>query len=303
MTRLSVFLALLLLASAGQAAAFLGQSRTSQSPKFVVSVVRSTQTDEDTSTFTTTVEEKANPRQYGLALQLDDGTRKSHSVAENTAFVTGFFKGISQPESYRNLLTSLYYVYKAMEEDAFDTTQDERVKKLDDRELRRLEALQQDMAYFYGDNGDWKNTIPAPTPATKKYVARIQQLIDNSNDSYLLIAHQYTRYLGDLFGGQMMGGMAQRTMKLPADGSGVAFYQFDSIDNTKDYITDWYQRLNDLDLTEEQKEKIVDEANLVFELNIGILEELEGSPLTALWNMAVSSFKEKLGISSTALSR
>ena len=31
-------------------------------------------------------------RSTGLALQLDDGTRKSHSVAENTAFVTGFFK-------------------------------------------------------------------------------------------------------------------------------------------------------------------------------------------------------------------
>lgn len=28
-------------------------------------------------------------RSTGLALQLDDGTRKSHSVAENTAFVTG----------------------------------------------------------------------------------------------------------------------------------------------------------------------------------------------------------------------
>ncbi|KAL3912910.1 MAG: hypothetical protein SGARI_000918 [Bacillariaceae sp.] len=176
-----------------------------------------------------------------------------------------------------------------MEEDAFDTTQDERVTKLDDRELRRLEALQKDMSYFYGgEQGDWKHQVPAPTPATKKYVARIRQLINNSDESYLLIAHQYTRYLGDLFGGQMMGGMAQRTMKLPDDGSGVAFYQFDSIDSTKDYITDWYQRLNDLDLTEEQKEKIVDEANLVFELNIGILEELEGSPLTALWSMAVS---------------
>ena len=30
-----------------------------------------------------------NPRSVGLALALDDGTRKSHSVAENTAFVTG----------------------------------------------------------------------------------------------------------------------------------------------------------------------------------------------------------------------
>jgi hypothetical protein len=29
-----------------------------------------------------------NPRQTGLALMLDDGTRKSHSMAQNTQFVT-----------------------------------------------------------------------------------------------------------------------------------------------------------------------------------------------------------------------
>ena len=37
----------------------------------------------------------SSAREAGLALLLDDGTRKSHSVAENTAFVNGFFKGAS----------------------------------------------------------------------------------------------------------------------------------------------------------------------------------------------------------------
>jgi len=46
-----------------------------------------------------------NPRKEGLALMLDDGTRKSHSMAENTAFVSGFFKGIATKESFSNLGT------------------------------------------------------------------------------------------------------------------------------------------------------------------------------------------------------
>jgi len=54
-----------------------------------------------------------NPRQTGMALMLDDGTRKSHSMAENTQFVTGFFKGLANRNSYRSLMTTLYYVYKA----------------------------------------------------------------------------------------------------------------------------------------------------------------------------------------------
>jgi heme oxygenase len=235
--------------------------------------------------------DEKNPRLTGLALQLDDGTRKSHSVAQNSAFVTGFFKGLSTKESYRNLITSLYFVYHAMEQDAFDPTQCPYVQAMDDPELRRLTALEQDMDYFYGS--DWKKRGNIrQSPATKAYVTRVQQVAET--EPYLLVAHQYTRYLGDLFGGQMMGGMAQRSLNLEP-GKGVAFYQFPDIPNTNEFITQWYTRLNALELTDEQKQAIVEEANLVFDLNIGILQELDGSPFSAIWTMTVNSIKAKLG--------
>jgi len=47
-------------------------------------------------------------RATGLALLMDDGTRKSHSVAENTAFVTGFFRGISNKGVYCSSLLSAW---------------------------------------------------------------------------------------------------------------------------------------------------------------------------------------------------
>jgi heme oxygenase len=221
---------------------------------------------------------------------LDDGTRKSHSMAENTAFVSGFFKGLSTKESYTALVTSLYFVYKAMEVEAFDCTDDERVKSMDDSKLRRLTALEQDLDYFYGSS--WKASIQ-PSPATKTYVARIREIA--SKQPYLLVAHQYTRYLGDLFGGQMMGGMATRSLGLE-QGEGVTFYAFDEIDSVKPFITDWYNKLNALNLTDAQKQEIVDEANFVFDLNIGILQELEGSPFKAMWTLAINSLKLKLGL-------
>mmetsp|Transcript_11238 Transcript_11238/g.10921 ORF Transcript_11238/g.10921 Transcript_11238/m.10921 type:complete len:245 (+) Transcript_11238:280-1014(+) len=222
-------------------------------------------------------------------------------MAENTAFVQGFFKGLSSRESYKQLLTSLYYIYQAMEENVLDTCASNnnndttsisiQINRLDDAPLRRLAELEKDMAYFYGS--DWKTQMAKPTPATQAYVARILEIAvqGNVNDQlYLFIAHQYTRYLGDLFGGQMMGGMASRSMDLPSDGSGVAFYTFHDIPSTKSFITDWYTRLNDiaLDLSPTEIQDIVDEANLVFALNIDLFQELEGSPWTAVWSLLKS---------------
>ena len=79
-------------------------------------------------------------RSTGLALALDDGTRKSHSVAENTAFVTGFFRGIATKQAFSQLVASLYFVYEAMES-SFDCTADERVRALDYPALRRRTAF------------------------------------------------------------------------------------------------------------------------------------------------------------------
>lgn len=236
-----------------------------------------------------TKEAPVSARSTGLALELDDGTRKSHSVAENTAFVTGFFKGIATKQSFARLVAGLYFVYEAME-DAFDTTADPAVKALDYDSLRRKASLEADMEYYYG--ADWQASV-TPSAATRRYVERIREVA--KDEPTLLIAHQYTRYLGDLFGGQMMGGMATRTLGL-AEGKGIEFYQFPAIPDNKAFIEEWYGALNELPLTPEQKQAIVDEANLVFAFNIELFSELDGNALQAMFALAWSSLKEKLGL-------
>eukprot|EP00580_Thalassiosira_gravida_P020622 CAMPEP_0201675568 /NCGR_PEP_ID=MMETSP0494-20130426/39843_1 /ASSEMBLY_ACC=CAM_ASM_000839 /TAXON_ID=420259 /ORGANISM="Thalassiosira gravida, Strain GMp14c1" /LENGTH=204 /DNA_ID=CAMNT_0048158049 /DNA_START=16 /DNA_END=627 /DNA_ORIENTATION=+ len=203
-------------------------------------------------------------------------------MAENTQFVAGFFKGLADRDSYKSLMTGLWFVYESMEK-AMDETSEERVREMDYAALRRMPSLKKDMEFFYG--ADWDSRVQL-SPATKMYVARIQEIAETK--PYLIVAHQYTRYLGDLFGGQMMGGMASRSLGLE-NGDGTEFYSFEDISDNKIFITEWYQRLNDLELTKEQKEEIVDEANFVFQLNIGLLQELEGSPLKAVLTLAINS--------------
>merc|ERR1719436_1513295 len=94
-------------------------------------------------------------------------------------------------------------------EEAFDATEDPDVRSLDYAELRRLAAVEEDLAHFYGPG--WREQVE-PSPATRKYCDRIAKVA--AETPRLLIAHQYTRYLGDLFGGQMMGGMAVDSLGL-----------------------------------------------------------------------------------------
>eukprot|EP00439_Symbiodinium_sp_Y106_P062813 s179_g9.t1 len=230
--------------------------------------------------------DEENPRKHGLALMLDEGTRKSHSMAENTQFVTGFFKGLGNRDSFAQLVTSLYFIYQTMEE-SFQTSADAGVRHLDFQQLRRVAAIEEDLAYFYGPS--WREQL-RPSPAAERYSERIRQVA--AENPQLLLAHQYTRYLGDLFGGQMMGGMAESSLGLE-DGKGTSFYRFPQIPDTKAFITAWYRELNSLPLSRGEKEAIVEEANLVFRLNIDILEELEGSPLAAAWQLVASFFRRK----------
>ena len=72
--------------------------------------------------------------------------------------------------------------------------------------------------------------------------------------------------------------------------------RFDYIPETKLFIEDWYQALNRLDLSEAQKQAIVDEGNLVFALNIDLFDELEGNPVGALLKLAMTSLRSAVGL-------
>ena len=202
-----------------------------------------------------------------MALELDEGTRKVHSVAENTQFVTGFFRGLGSASSFSQLTTGLYFVYEAMER-VMDETDCETLKRLDYPELRRLPGLERDMQFFYG--AEWRTDASVvPSRAAQAYVDRILE-VAAGDEPELMVGHLYSRYLGDLFGGQMMSGMASKSLgeRVGDAQGGLAFYDFADISDTKDFITEWYSTLNELDLTDAQREAIVEEANVVFRLNI-----------------------------------
>ena len=77
-----------------------------------------------------------------FAKQIKEGTKKSHSAAENTSFVKSFLKGVVNKESYWGLISDFYFVYSALEVEVSKLQDHPVVGTLDLPELRRKLALE-----------------------------------------------------------------------------------------------------------------------------------------------------------------
>lgn len=206
-----------------------------------------------------------------LAAQLREGTTKSHSMAENVSFVKSFLGGVVDKNSYRKLLSNLYFVYDAIEQQMLINQNHPSIKQIYFTELNRKQSLEQDLSYYYGN--DWRKLV-SPSPATQVYVNRINGV--GKDQPELLVAHAYTRYMGDLSGGQILKKIARSAMNL-SDNQGVSFYDFDSIPDGKAFKFTYKKALDNLPITDKQAKAIVSEANVAFNLNMKLFQELNSN--------------------------
>jgi heme oxygenase (biliverdin-producing, ferredoxin) len=230
-----------------------------------------------------------------LATKLREGTKKSHTMAENVGFVKCFLKGVVEKTSYRKLVANLYFVYSAMEEEMEKHREHPVLSKIYFPELNRKQSLEKDLSYYYGPS--WREQV-APSTAAQAYVERIREISATAPE--LLVAQSYTRYLGDLSGGQILKGIAQRGMNL-TEGEGSAFYEFPEIPDEKEFKTNYRQAMNELPIDEATAERIVDEANAAFGMNMKMFMELEGNLIKAVGQMLFNTLTRKRGAGSTEL--
>jgi heme oxygenase len=230
-----------------------------------------------------------------LAIKLREGTKKAHTMAENVGFIKCFLKGVVEKSSYRKLVSNLYFVYSAMEEEMQRHQQHPILSKIYFPELDRKASLEQDLHYYYGSN--WREQV-APSPATQAYVQRIRDISNTAPE--LLIAHSYTRYIGDLSGGQILKGIAQRGMNL-SDDEGTAFYEFTDIPDEKQFKAKYRQALDELPINDATADRIVDEANATFAMNMQLFQELEGNLIKAIGQMLFNSMTRRRTRGSTEL--
>ncbi len=218
--------------------------------------------------------------------QLKEGTKKSHTMAENTSFVASFLRGVVDESKYRQLIANFYFIYHALESEVELNKDNPFVGPMRLNGLPRHDALVEDCKYFYGDN--WKDLI-RPTEQTQRYVSRIHEVAKESPQ--LLIAHHYTRYMGDLSGGQILKGITQKALGLKEDG--LAFYEFPEIWDKKGF-KESYRRVLDtmIPATQKDVDAIIVEANYAFRLNMYMFEEIQGDAAKSFVKIILTTIGE-----------
>ncbi|MEM7789862.1 MAG: biliverdin-producing heme oxygenase [Verrucomicrobiota bacterium] len=211
-----------------------------------------------------------------FALRLKRSTRKVHSMAEQTTFIRGFLRGTADLHSYLQLLTDFLHVYTRMESEweRLLQTGEPALSQFTFRELFRSKTLLKDIAFILDHQIGL--SYPTPTSAASDYAKRIQE-VSRGQEPHRLIGHLYTRYMGDLSGGQILAKIAHKSLGLDA-GAGLDFYEFKEIPDISVAKDAFRTAMNQsVDGLKEKENAVTDEAIRAFRYNIQIFETLSGS--------------------------
>lgn len=203
-----------------------------------------------------------------LAARLREETRTVHEEAEQTPLMARLIKGDVDRDDLRGLTRQLVTVYEALEGASRALADEPRFAGVHAPELERLDALRADLAALSAEGEPEVPLLPAATA----YAERIRDVADQPAR---LLAHHYTRYLGDLSGGQALGSIFGRALGLEAGQPGISFYQFQGIEKVKPYKDRYRELLDGAPLSDEESDAAVEEAIVAFRCNQALFEELE----------------------------
>lgn len=163
--------------------------------------------------------ERGMPPSAGLSDLLRQATRKLHTEAERTGFINDVLRGEATRAGYVLFLRNLHPVYEALEL-ALARHARGPLQPLARADVFRAAALRADLTTLHGSA--WGQDLPV-LPMATAYAERIAA--SASRDGGVgLAGHAYTRYLGDLNGGQVLARLLSRGLSLSADA--LTFYEF-----------------------------------------------------------------------------
>lgn len=195
-------------------------------------------------------------------------TAGDHRGAERSAFMEGLMGGTLPLAGYVDMLAQHWYAYERLEAQGERLGSDPVAGAFVDAALLRLPALSTDLEQLAGP--DWQAEFPA-SAATQEYAEAIDRASAWSGG---FVAHHYTRYLGDLSGGQHIGRIAARTYDL-APGRGGNFADFGAIEDAAAYREAYRVRLDEAAWDADEQRRMIDEVHEAYRHNRAVFADLD----------------------------
>ncbi|USQ87962.1 biliverdin-producing heme oxygenase [Streptomyces phaeoluteigriseus] len=204
-------------------------------------------------------------------------SHEQHVEAETSTFMSDLLGGRLGVDAYARYTEQLWFVYEALEAGAGRLASDPVAGPFIRPELFRLSALERDLAHLRG--AGWRAGLSA-LPATRAYAERVRECAESWPAGY--VAHHYTRYLGDLSGGQIIRDRAEKAWGFEKKGDGVRFYVFEEVGNPAAFKREYRELLDAVRADDLEKQRVVAECKKAFALNTGVFLALgEEFPLSA----------------------
>ncbi len=207
-------------------------------------------------------------RSYSLAAALNERTRVLHLQAERSGFVQEMLRGRASRGGYMLYLRNLLPAYGALEQGLERHRLTPGLGALAERALYRQQSLEADLAGLAGPR--WHEGVPM-LPEGERYARRVEAAAQGAGTR--LIGHAYTRYLGDLSGGQILSRLLAKSLALGS--ATLAFYDFPGISDVEAFKADYRDRLDAAADEFADVDGLLDEAAMAFQLNIDLSQAVQ----------------------------
>lgn len=189
-------------------------------------------------------------------------TKTLHHEAETTGVIRHLLRGKASRDGYVMLMRNVLPAYRALEDGLAQHRDNPMLSELSAFDFDRAGAADDDVRAMCG--GDY-DRVPLLAEG-EAYAARIADAAQG--DGAGLIAHAYTRYLGDLSGGQILRRLLKKSLDLQDDE--LSFYDFPRFSDLADLKNDYRAAIDRAGARAADGGAIVAEAARAFQLNIDV---------------------------------
>ncbi|RAI45213.1 heme oxygenase (biliverdin-producing) [Rhodoplanes roseus] len=203
-------------------------------------------------------------RRIGLSNALREVTAPLHRRAERAGVISDIVRGRSSRSAYALLLRNLHLVYAEIERGLERHRASPAVRLIVLPEVYRADAIARDLETLYG-SAEAADAVPV-LPEGTAYAEAVRASAEG--DGVRLIGHAYTRYLGDLSGGQTVSQVLAKTLGLDAGARNL--YRFAGIDGLDAFKQRYRDAIDRAAFETDRPDAILAEGMRAFRFNIAL---------------------------------